>query len=168
MGIINYDVDTANQLEDLQAAPPPNGELSLNYMKRANPELFEGLGKLSETFSIALNPSVKPVQAPPHRYAAPKLPIIKEALDKLIHTGQVVRVNQPTPWISNMVVRERPAKRPTNLPKLEFAWTHPKQSIRLLLDQSTPYLPLKKTSIVFIKQRSSRSLTARMRFKPLN
>ena len=41
-------------------------------------------------------------------YAAPKLPIIKEALDKLIDTGQLVRVNEPTPWISNMVVRERP------------------------------------------------------------
>ena len=90
MGIINYDVDTANQLEDLQAAPPPIGELSLNYIKRGNPELFEGLGKVSEPFSITLNPDVKLIQAPPHRYAAPKLPIIKEALDKLIHTGQLV------------------------------------------------------------------------------
>ncbi|CAB4032430.1 Hypothetical predicted protein [Paramuricea clavata] len=54
MGILNYDVDTANQLE-------------------SNPE---------------------PV-APPA-----KLPIIKEALDKLIQPGQLVRVNEPTPWIS--------------------------------------------------------------------
>ena len=52
---------------------------------------------------------MKPIQAVPHRYAAPELPIIKEALDKLIETGQLVRVNEPTPWISNMVVRERPA-----------------------------------------------------------
>ena len=109
MGIINYDVDTANQLEGTHTAPPPLGELSLTYIKQAYPELFEGLGKLSDPFSITLNPDVAPVQAPPHRYAAPKLPVIKEALDKLIHTGQLVRVNQPTPWISNMVVRERPA-----------------------------------------------------------
>ena len=33
----------------------------------------------------------------------------KDARDKLIHTGQLVRVNAPTLWISNMVVRERPA-----------------------------------------------------------
>ena len=52
---------------------------------------------------------MKPIQAVPHRYATPKLPIIKEALDKLIETGQLVRVNKPTPLISNMVVRERPA-----------------------------------------------------------
>ena len=92
-----------------QTSPPPLGELSLDYIKLAKPELFEGLGKLSEPLSITLNPDVKPIQAVPHHYAAPKLPIIKEALDKLIETGQLVRVNEPTPWISNMVVRERPA-----------------------------------------------------------
>ena len=47
---------------------------------------------------------MKPIQVPPNRYA-----IIKGALDKLIQTGQLVRVNEPTAWISNMVVRERPA-----------------------------------------------------------
>ena len=35
--------------------------------------------------------------------------IIKDALDKLTHMGQLVLVNAPTPSISNMVVRERPA-----------------------------------------------------------
>jgi len=52
---------------------------------------------------------VQPIQAVSHRYAAPKLPFIKEALDKLIQSNQLVRVNEPTCWISNMVVRERPA-----------------------------------------------------------
>ena len=79
------------------------------YIKSAYPYLFEGLGELDEPFSITLNPGVKPIQAAPHRYAAPKLPIIKEALDKLVNTGQLIPVNKPTPWISNMVVRERPA-----------------------------------------------------------
>ena len=109
MGIINYDVDTVNQLETAPSSPPPLGELTLDYIKLTHPELFEGLGKLSEPFSLTLNPEVEPIQAAPHRYAAPKLPVIKEALDKLIQTGQLVRVNEPTPWISNMVVRERPA-----------------------------------------------------------
>ena len=35
--------------------------------------------------------------------------LIKEALDKPIQTGQLVQVNELTPWISNMVVRECPA-----------------------------------------------------------
>ena len=33
----------------------------------------------------------------------------KEALDKLVNTEQLIHVNKPTPWISNMVVHERPA-----------------------------------------------------------
>ena len=83
--------------------------LASDNIKLADLELFEGLGKLSEPFSINLNPDVKPIQIPPNRYAAPKLPIIKGALDKLIQTGHLVRGNEPTAWISNMVVRERPA-----------------------------------------------------------
>ena len=109
MGIFHYDVDTADHLESTQTSSPSLGELALDNIKLADLELFEGLGKLSEPFSINLNPDVKPIQVPPNRYAAPKLPIIKGALDKLIQTGQLVRVNEPTAWISNMVVRERPA-----------------------------------------------------------
>ena len=109
MGIIHYDVDNANHLESTSPLPPTLGELSLDFFKRTYSELFEGLGKLGEPLSITLKPEVQPIQAVPHRYAAPKLPIIKEALDKLIHSGQLVRVNEPTPWISNMVARERPA-----------------------------------------------------------
>lgn len=45
IGIINYDVDTVNQLEASQTSPPL-GELTLDYIKVANPELFEDLGKL--------------------------------------------------------------------------------------------------------------------------
>ena len=110
MGILKYDVDTAHKLHSTpEASGPPPGELTFDYIKSAYPYLFEGLGELDEPFSITLNPGVKPIQATPHRYAAPKLPVIKEALDKLVNTGQLIRVTKPTPWISNMVVRERPA-----------------------------------------------------------
>ena len=109
MGILNYNVDTVNQLH-VASTPslPPLGELTFDSIKANYPHLFEGLGELGEPYSLTLDPTIKPIQAAPHRYAAPKLPIIKEALDKLIDTGQLVRVNEPTPWISNMVVRERP------------------------------------------------------------
>lgn len=56
MGIINYDVDTAKQMEDVQAAPLPFGELLLDHIKQANPELVDSLGKLSEPFSVTVNP----------------------------------------------------------------------------------------------------------------
>lgn len=67
LGSINYDVDTANQFESTQTPPPHLGEFTLDYMKRTNPELFEGLVELIEPFSITLNPVVKPIQEPLHR-----------------------------------------------------------------------------------------------------
>ena len=110
MGILNYDIDTVNQLQASSTVSlPPLGELKFESIKRTYSHLFEGPGDLGEPLSLTLDPTIKPIQAAPHRYAAPKLPIIKEALDKLIHTGQLVQVNAPTLWISNMVVRERPA-----------------------------------------------------------
>ena len=59
---------------------PPLGELTFDSIKLNYPHLFEGLGELEEPFSLTLDPTVKPIQAVPHRYAAPKLPIIKDAL----------------------------------------------------------------------------------------
>jgi len=110
MGILKYDVDTTHKLHSaLAASALPPGELTFDYIKSAYPYLFEGLGELDEPFSITLNPGVKPIQAATHRYAAPKLPVIKAALDILVNTGQLVRVNKPTPWILNMVVWECPA-----------------------------------------------------------
>ncbi|KAK2556262.1 Transposon Tf2-6 polyprotein [Acropora cervicornis] len=102
---------TPHPASDTASEPPtlPPGELTFDNIKSAYPHLLEGLGEMDELFSITLNPGVKPIQAAPHRYATPKLPIIKEALDKLVNTEQLIRVNKPTPWISNMVVRERPA-----------------------------------------------------------
>ncbi len=111
MGILTYNVNTVDQSDVVSEsiAPPPTGELTLDYIKYSYPHLFEGLGDLGTPFSFTLNPEVQPIQAPPHHFSAPKLPIIKEALDKLIDSGQLVRVDKPTPWISNMVVREHPA-----------------------------------------------------------
>ena len=88
---------------------PLLGEFTFDSIKLNYAHLFEGLGELSEPFSHTLDPTIKPIQATPHRYATPKLHIIKDALDKLIHTGQLIMVNAATPWLSNMVVRERPA-----------------------------------------------------------
>ena len=48
--------------------------------------MFEGLVDLGDRYSLTLDPSVKPIQAAPHRYAAPKI----------ADSGQLVRVNKPS------------------------------------------------------------------------
>ena len=98
MGILKYDVETVHKLHSAPEAPAlPPSELTFDYIKSAYPYLFEVLGELDKPFSITLDPGVKPIQVAPHRYAAPKLPVIKEASDKLVNTGQLIRVNKPTP-----------------------------------------------------------------------
>ena len=158
MGILNYDVDTVN-LTALIPAMPPLGELTLDTIKLAYPHLFEGLGELDEPFSSTLNPDVKPIQAAPHRYAAPKLPVIKEALDKLVDTGQLVRVNAPTPWIPNMVVRERPAT--STKPAKVCICLDPSQTINKAIIRP-------KTSTVFTMLRFSPLLTSKMHSRQSN
>ena len=158
MQILNYDVDTVN-LTALIPAMPPLGELTLDTIKLAYPHLFEGLGELDEPFSSTLNPDVKPIQAAPHRYAAPKLPVIKEASDKLVDTGQLVRVNAPTPWIPNMVVRERPAT--STKPAKVCICLDPSQTINKAIIRP-------KTSTIFTRLRFSPLLTSKMHSRQSN
>ena len=88
MGILNYDIDTVNQLQASSAPSlPPLGELTFESIKHNYSHLLEGLGELGEPLSLTLDPTIKPIQAAPHRYATPKLPNIKDAIDKLIHSG---------------------------------------------------------------------------------
>ena len=71
---------------------------------------------------------MKPTQAPSHRYATPKLPVIKEALDKLIQIGQLVLVNQPTPWIRYMVLRDQRTATANKPDKVRIC-LHPLQTV---------------------------------------
>lgn len=83
------------------------------------------MGKLSEPFSVTLNPDVRPSQAPSHRYATPKLPITNEALDNLIQIGQLV--NLPHGyfiWLYVISVRQLPTK-----PDKVRICLHPSQTV---------------------------------------
>ena len=128
MGILNYDFDVVNQLQGLSTASLPSlSELKLESIKHNYSHLFERLGELGHPLSLTLHPTIKPIQSAPHHYAVPKLPTIKNALDKLINTGRLVQVNVPTLWISNMVVRERPAR--TTKPAKVYICLDPSQTV---------------------------------------
>ena len=86
---------------------PKLGTLTLDFISKNCTSLFQGLGFLGPPVDFDLDPNVKPIHAPIHRQPISKLDTIKAALDAYEATGQLVRVSQPTDWISNMVVRER-------------------------------------------------------------
>lgn len=162
-----YDVDTVNQLQAASApAMPPLGELTFDAIKLAYPHLFEGLGELDETFSLTLNPNVKPIKAAPHRYAAPKLPVIIEALDKLVDTGQLVGVNAPTPWISNMVVSKHPAT--STKPAKVRICLDPSQTINKAIIRPVYPIPTLEENLHRFRLRSSPHLTSKMLSRQLN
>ena len=79
----------------------------MEFISKNCPTLFQGLGFLGPPVDFNLDPNIKPIHAPIHRQPISKLDSIKNALDTYETTGQLVRVSQPTDWISNMVIRER-------------------------------------------------------------
>ena len=105
--------------KDSAAGPPPIppdtskrvwpdlGTLTREFISKNCTSLFQGLGFLGSPVDFDLDTDVNPVHAPIHRQPISKLESIKTALDTYEATGQLVRVSQPTDWISNMVVRER-------------------------------------------------------------
>ena len=86
---------------------PQLGTLSMEFISKNCSSLFQGLGFLGPPVDFDLDPNVNPTHAPIHRQPISKLETIKAALDTYEATGQLIRVSQPTDWISNMVVRER-------------------------------------------------------------
>ena len=73
MRILNYEVDTTQQLEATSGPTlPPLVELTLNSVGLVYPHLFEGLGELGDPYSLTLDPTVRPIEAAPHHYATPK------------------------------------------------------------------------------------------------
>ncbi|PFX17749.1 Uncharacterized protein K02A2.6 [Stylophora pistillata] len=57
---------------------------------------------------IDLDPSVTPVHAPTRRVPVAKLNRVNEELKRLCEEGIIRPVTQPTDWLSNMLVKEKP------------------------------------------------------------
>ena len=73
-------------------------------------DVFSGLGKLHGKYHIDIDESVKPVQNNTRRVPVPLKDELKNKIKDLEQTGVIAKVNQPTPWINNMVVVKKPNK----------------------------------------------------------
>ena len=72
-------------------------------------ELFRGLGKLEDNYSIKLSSDAKPFTlTTPRRVALPLLPKVKAELQRMEDLGVISRVKQPTEWCAGMVVVPKP------------------------------------------------------------
>ena len=77
--------------------------------KKEFPELFKGLGKLADPYTIRLRPDVEPKCIyTARRIAHPLLPKVKAEIDRMITEGVISPVEQPTDWCSGIVVVPKP------------------------------------------------------------
>ena len=81
------------------------GPVTIEQLVRGHPKVFEpGVGLLEGKYHIVLDESVPPVQHPPRRVQVPLREALKDTLDDLVRQEILAPVQQPTPWISSMVV----------------------------------------------------------------
>jgi hypothetical protein len=86
--------------------------MSVNHTKEniiaIYPTVFQGLGCLEKPYHIQVDTSVPPVVNAPRNQPAALRDRIKEALDDMENKGVIRKVEEPTDWVSSMVVVEKP------------------------------------------------------------
>ncbi|XP_046347615.1 uncharacterized protein K02A2.6-like [Haliotis rufescens] len=72
------------------------------------PKLFDGkLGNLPVSYDAQFDPDVSPVVRTPRRVPAPTREKIRAELNKMIEEGVIAPINEPTDWVSAMVVAKK-------------------------------------------------------------
>lgn len=73
-----------------------------------NGDVFDGLGKFPDMVDIVLKSNVDPVSRPPRRIPLAIKPKVKTALENLTRLQIIEPTTEPSDWISNLVVVEKP------------------------------------------------------------
>ena len=109
-----YADETANAVEEEIPHNPqpvlPLGKLTKNDVLQFYWNVFRpGRGSpLGTPMHIELDPNVRPVHAQVRRVPVAKLDRVNEELERLSNEGIIKPVSQPTDWLSNMLVKEKP------------------------------------------------------------
>ncbi|KAJ8377065.1 hypothetical protein SKAU_G00076480 [Synaphobranchus kaupii] len=74
------------------------------------PELTRTTGTLPGKYTIKIDPDAKPVVNPVRRQPVALRAKIVEKLNEMVENGHIVKVDQPTEWVSSMVVVTRKDK----------------------------------------------------------
>ena len=69
-----------------------------------NEKIFKGLGKFPNKVKLVLKENAQPIARPPRRIPIAIKDKVKAALDQLKRNEIIERCNEPTDWVSNMVV----------------------------------------------------------------
>ena len=109
-----YADETANAVEEEIPHNPqpalPLGKLTKNDVLQFYSNVFRpGRGSpLGTSMHIELDPNVRPVHAQVRRVPVAKLDRVNDELERLSKEGIIKPVSQPTDWLSNILVKEKP------------------------------------------------------------
>ena len=71
-------------------------------------DVFHGLGRLKDSYSIQIDDSIRPVVHSPRRVPVPMRNKVHEKLEHLVNEGVITPVTDATDWVSSMVVVQKP------------------------------------------------------------
>ncbi|CAB4002182.1 Hypothetical predicted protein [Paramuricea clavata] len=89
---------------------PPPGQLKEEHILQEYAETFSGLGCLGPPVHFTTKDNMSPIQMPVHRVPVAKREKEKVALDRYEQEGIIKKVEEPTPWCSNELIKETPKK----------------------------------------------------------
>jgi transposase InsO family protein len=111
IGLIHINADSVCALETTTEAYQNNNlsngiqNLTKEDILHKYKEQFTGIGDMGE-MHFDLDPNVKPIQAPVHRVPFSKREKEWNTIQEYVRDGILTKVDEPTPWISNMVIKE--------------------------------------------------------------
>ena len=71
-------------------------------------DVFEGFGTFSTPYQIQLKSDARPAIQATRTVPYPKQAKLKDLLDKMTEKGIIADVDQPTDWVSKLVITEKP------------------------------------------------------------
>ncbi|KAG8191038.1 hypothetical protein JTE90_029481 [Oedothorax gibbosus] len=98
------------RLCQLNKTSPADQPCTVEQVLEEFQDVFSGMGRLNRTVKINLKPDSIPHVAAPRKIPLALHDRVKKELENMEEQGIIVRVEEPTEWVSNMVVVDSPKK----------------------------------------------------------
>ena len=95
-------------LLDYVCADKESNKLTGINVKADYADVFHGLGRLKDSYSIEVDDSIRPVVNAPRRVPVPTRNKVHEEREQIVNEGVVTPVTNATYWVSSMVVVQKP------------------------------------------------------------
>lgn len=103
-------IEACKQLGLIKNAASVNSFTDVTSILTEYQDVFEGVGTFPESLTIKLKDSAVPVVKPPRRVPLTIRERLKRKLDSLEKNGIIEKVSEPSEWVSNIVIIEKPDK----------------------------------------------------------